>query len=108
KAPKSKSSSAASRRLAPKIHHPIRALAALQLRTEALTDQQLNQRRRQKRRDHDETFPRLNFIGPLLDFRQRLVAATNQFAHIYSLKICYWWHRFTGGIERFAGSGFQT
>ena len=95
-------------RFAPKVHDPICTLSPFQLRTEALTAQQLNQRRRQKRRNHDEPFPRLNFIRALLDFRQRLVPTTNQFAHINSLKIGYGWHKFTGRIEPFAGSGLLT
>src|SRR5213593_3140376 len=69
-------------RFAPEVNNPTAALAALDLRREALAAEQLNQRRWQERRDDNEAILRFKCLDALEYFRQRLCAMLEQWAHV--------------------------
>lgn len=64
--------------LAPKVNHPTARLATLDFRFEALATEQFDERRRQKRRQDDESFLRFERLDAMEDFGERFLAALKQ------------------------------
>ena len=74
--------------LAPKVNHPIAVRRRARLLTgEPFAGQFLDQRRRQKRRDDNQAFVRLERVHALADFGKWLDAAADQVAHVKAFEL---------------------